>query len=119
MFAPGPALLESSARRHLQQLNIEFGEPALAAAATLPALSAQLDQHAAAVRDILEFGVEDSARIPLSVLLDGYVRGLLDHFAEADGIVAGPPRSWPEADWLQLRLAAICQYAAVEPTAAA
>ncbi|APE36810.1 hypothetical protein BOX37_25980 [Nocardia mangyaensis] len=112
MFAPGPALLESSARRQLQQLNTEFGEPAATAAAILPALSAQLDQHAAAVRDILEFGVEDSARIPLSILLAGYVRGLLDHFAEgADGFLAGAPQIWHEADWLQLRLAAVCQYA--------
>ncbi|MFE3321518.1 DUF6401 family natural product biosynthesis protein [Nocardia sp. NPDC059195] len=113
MFAPGPALLELSAQRQLQQLNTEFGAPAAAVAAVVPALSAQLDQHAAAVRDILALGVEDSARVPLIILLAGYVRGLLDHFAErADGFFAGAPDDWHAADWLQLRLAAVCAYAA-------
>lgn len=113
MFAPGSALLELSAQRQLQQLNTEFGAPAAAVAAMVPGLSAQLDQHAAAVRDILELGVEDSARVPLIILLAGYVRGLLDHFAErADGFFAGAPDSWHAADWLQLRLAAVCAYAA-------
>lgn len=109
MFAPGSTSLESSTRR-LHQLNIDYGVPAAAAATLLPALSAQLDQHAAAVRDILEFGVEESARIPLTVLLAGYADGLLDHVAETAGILAGPPQSWDSADWLQLRLAALCQH---------
>ncbi len=113
MFAPGPALLELSAQRQLQQLNTEFGAPAAAVAAVVPALSAQLDQHAAAVRDILVLGVDDSARVPMTILLAGYVRGLLDHFAErADGFFAGAPADWHDADWLQLRLAAVCAYAA-------
>ncbi|MFC8385219.1 DUF6401 family natural product biosynthesis protein [Nocardia sp. NPDC057272] len=113
MFAPGPALLELSAQRQLQQLNTEFGAPAAAVAAVVPGLSAQLDQHAAAVRDILDLGVDDSARVPLVILLAGYVRGLLDHFAErADGFFAGAPDNWHDADWLQLRLAAVCAYAA-------
>ncbi|MFD3746469.1 DUF6401 family natural product biosynthesis protein [Nocardia sp. NPDC058633] len=113
MFAPGPALLELSAQRQLHQLNVEFGAPAAAVAAAVPALSALLDQHAAAVRDILAVGVDDSARVPLTILLAGYARGLVDHFAErADGFCAGAPGNWHEADWLQLRLAAVCAYAA-------
>lgn len=112
MFAPGRALLETSAQRQLQQLHTEFGAPAATVAAVAPALSAQLDQHAAAVRDILDLGVEDSARVPLVILLAGYARGLVDHFAErADGFFAGAPDNWLEADWLQLRLAAVCAYA--------
>ncbi|TCJ99901.1 hypothetical protein DFR71_0886 [Nocardia alba] len=112
MFAPGPALLELSAQRQLQQLHAEFGAPAAAVAAVAPALSAQLDQHAAAVRDILDLGVDDAARVPRAILLAGYVSGLLDHFAELpDGFLAGAPDSWHAADWLQLRLAAVCAYA--------
>ncbi|MFE3543592.1 DUF6401 family natural product biosynthesis protein [Nocardia sp. NPDC059177] len=107
MFAPGHALLEFSARRHLHQLNTEFGAPAAAAAAMLPALGAELDQHAAAIRDILEFGVEDSARIPVNILLAGYARGLLDHGDEP----VTPPPTWHDADWLPLRLAAVCRHA--------
>ncbi|WP_336084498.1 DUF6401 family natural product biosynthesis protein [Nocardia sp. SSK8] len=107
MFSPGPALLEFSARRHLQQLNSEFGVPAVAAAVEVPALSAELDQHAAAVRDILDIGVEDSGRIPVTILLAGYVRGLIEHTEYP----VFPPLEWREADWLSLRVAAVCLYA--------
>ncbi|MFE7721699.1 DUF6401 family natural product biosynthesis protein [Nocardia rhizosphaerihabitans] len=114
MFTLSSALLEVSARRHLRQVNIEYGIPAAAAAAVQPAVLAQLDQHAAAVRDILEYGVDDSARIPISILLAGYVRGLLDQVGEGAGQFAGvPPQTWHDADWLQLRLAAVCRHAAV------
>ncbi|MFC4375536.1 DUF6401 family natural product biosynthesis protein [Nocardia halotolerans] len=112
MFTRGPALLEVSARRHLQQLNIEYGVPAATAATALPGVLAQLDQHAAAIRDILEFGVEDSAQIPVTILLAGYARGLLDQLAERAGQFAGvAPQTWHDADWLQLRLAAVCRHA--------
>ncbi|WP_040738720.1 DUF6401 family natural product biosynthesis protein [Nocardia tenerifensis] len=114
MFLFGPALLEVSARKILNRLHKTHGGPALAAAAELPALSAALDQHAAAVRDILELGVEGSARVPVSVLLAGYARGLLDHVREAaagHGTVSAAPSdldSWANADWVQLRLASVC-----------
>ncbi|MFC6014067.1 DUF6401 family natural product biosynthesis protein [Nocardia lasii] len=110
MFAPGHALLELSALRQLRQLNIDYGLPAATAAAENPALLAELDQHAAAVRDIIEYGVEDSDRIPRSILLAGYLGGLRDgagtEFADA-------PHCWREPDWLSLRLAAICRNAAL------
>ncbi|MBW0273247.1 hypothetical protein ATM97_24500 [Nocardia sp. MH4] len=109
MFAPGPALLELSARRNLRQLNTMYGVPAAAAAAQAPGLSAQLDQHGAAVRDILAFGVGGSARIPIAILLSGYARGLLDQVAEA--LLPAAPHSWHTADWWQLRLAAVCLHA--------
>ncbi len=114
VFSLGPALLEISARRHLRQLNIEYGVPAAAAAAQHPGVLAQLDQHAAAVRDILEYGVEEAARLPLAILLAGYVRGLLDQVvAERAGVFAGvAPQTWHDADWLQYRLAAVCRHAA-------
>lgn len=114
MFLLGPALLEVSARKILTRLHKTHGMPALAAAAELPALSAALDQHAAAVRDILELGVEGAARVPMSVLLAGYARGLLDHVREAaaehdmTSATPGDLGSWANADWLQLRLASVC-----------
>ncbi|MEU7214907.1 DUF6401 family natural product biosynthesis protein [Nocardia iowensis] len=122
MFLLGPALLEVSARKILNRLHKTHGVPALAAAAELPALSAALDQHAAAVRDILELGVEGAARVPVSVLLAGYARGLLDHVrevaAEHGAMTSSTPGdlgSWADADWVQLRLASVCLHASRQP----
>jgi hypothetical protein len=124
MFLLGPALLEVSARKILTRLHKTHGVPALAAAAELPALSAALDQHAAAVRDILELGVEDAAKVPASVLLAGYARGLVDQVREATAQEPEPGRqaltsaapgdlgSWANAGWVQLRLASVCLHAA-------
>ncbi|WP_194815438.1 DUF6401 family natural product biosynthesis protein [Nocardia sp. XZ_19_385] len=121
MFMLGPALLEVSARRIMNRLHDSHGEPALTAAAENPALSAVLDQHGAAIRDILDHGVEDSADVPPLLLLAGYVRGLLDQAREhqpataqdlaemiATPMTGLPPADWTEADWMQLRLAAVC-----------
>ncbi|WP_378733851.1 DUF6401 family natural product biosynthesis protein [Nocardia brasiliensis] len=122
MFLLGPALLEVSARKILNRLHKTHGVPALAAAAELPALSAALDQHAAAVRDILELGVEGAARVPVSVLLAGYARGLLDHVREVaaehgatTSTTPGDLGSWADADWVQLRLASVCLHASRQP----
>lgn len=124
MFLLGPALLEVSARKILNRLHKTHGVPALAAAAQLPALSAALDQHAAAVRDILEWGVEDAARVPANVLLAGYARGLLDQVREAavgaertplTSAAPGDLGAWAGADWLQLRLAGVCLHASRTP----
>ncbi|WP_067835589.1 DUF6401 family natural product biosynthesis protein [Nocardia lijiangensis] len=119
MFLLGPALLEVSARRLLNRLNTTHGAPARIAAAEFPVVSAALDQHAAAVRDILDFGVEDAGSVPAAVLLAGYARGLLDHAGPADAgtvpfVSAAPedPLGWVDADWLQLRLAGVCLHAA-------
>ncbi|WP_225725246.1 MULTISPECIES: DUF6401 family natural product biosynthesis protein [unclassified Nocardia] len=114
MFLLGPALLEVSAHRILTRLHRTHGVPALAAAAQMPALLARLDQHAAAVRDILAVGVPDSAKVPAGVLLAGYVRGLLDEARTGTGMGSAPSDldEWAEADWLQLRLAGVCLHAA-------
>ncbi|WP_253782797.1 DUF6401 family natural product biosynthesis protein [Nocardia amikacinitolerans] len=120
MFLLGPALLEVSARRMLNRLHTTHGVPARTAAAEFPAVSAALDQHAAAVRDILDFGIDGASSVPVEVLLAGYVRGLLDHVGEPD---AAPMTSeapadapgWVHADWLQMRLAGVCQYAGNQP----
>ncbi|MFI6868483.1 DUF6401 family natural product biosynthesis protein [Nocardia sp. NPDC050406] len=106
MFLLSSALLEVSARKTLKRLHGTHGVPARAAASEFPALSALVDQHAAAVRDILEMGVENSRAVAPTVLLAGYARGLL-----GDGLAPATPLDWRGADWLHLRLAAVCQLA--------
>ncbi|MEV0030567.1 DUF6401 family natural product biosynthesis protein [Nocardia sp. NPDC050793] len=111
MFLLGPALLEVSARRLLNRLHTTHGAGARTAAAEFPSVSAALDQHAAAVRDILDMGIEGASAVPATVLLAGYVRGLLDHAGPADPFVSAAPEDahgWLNADWLQLRLAGVC-----------
>ncbi|MEU2034924.1 DUF6401 family natural product biosynthesis protein [Nocardia amamiensis] len=132
MFLLGPSFLEASARRTLNRLHQTHGAPATAAAALLPALSAVLDQHAAAVRDILQHGVADSSDVPPAVLLAGYARGLLDQ-ARADraaergghgspdvpatrGTVPQDVHEWAGADWIHLRLAGVCLHGMRNPT---
>ncbi|MFD4402982.1 DUF6401 family natural product biosynthesis protein [Nocardia sp. NPDC058499] len=104
MFALGPRLFEISARRFLEGIYRTHGTPALAAAAALPGLSAELDQHAAAVRDILDLGVDSVERIPATVLLAGYIRGLLAELTDP----ITEPAEWATAGWLHLRLAGAC-----------
>lgn len=104
MFPLGTRSYEASARRFLEGIHRTHGEPALTAAAGLPGLSAELDQHAAAVRDILELGVDAPNRVPPTVLVAGYIRGLLD---ERTTPIA-PPAEWATAGWLHLRLAGAC-----------
>ncbi|MGO4616238.1 DUF6401 family natural product biosynthesis protein [Nocardia sp. 2YAB30] len=131
MFLIGPTLLEVSAQRILHRLHETYGVPALAAAAEIPALSAALDQHAAAVRDILRHGVPGASKVPAAVLLAGYARGLLDQVRETSaagpdidepsgvptmlGNAPGDLIGWAEADWAQLRLAGVCLHAMRRP----
>lgn len=105
----GSALLEVSARKTLKRLHRTHGVPARIAATEFPAVSALVDQHAAAVRDILEMGVENSRRVPVSVLLAGYARGLLGNGHDAPA--PADSHDWVGADWLHLRLAGVCELA--------
>ncbi len=102
--------LELSARRKLTRLHDQYGVAGLAAAASIPGLAAVVDQHAAAVRDILAFGVEGAAALPAVVLLAGYAAGLLDHAREHD-YRPELPSDWHGADWLIVRLVAVCAHA--------
>jgi hypothetical protein len=90
---------------HIASLMARLGEAGLAAAAALPGLLAQLDQHAAAVLDAL---CRDGR--PLAPLtLAGYAQGVRDA-AVARGWRA-PDASgldWTRADWAVLRLVAVC-----------
>jgi hypothetical protein len=103
-------MAEFSARRTLEGLQDRIGRPGLAAAATVPGLTAAVDQHAAAVRDILVGGVEGSATAAGVILLAGYARGLLDHArepVEAPAMLAG----WARVNWVTTRLLAVCDMA--------
>lgn len=118
-------LAERSARRHLRQLHEQIGRPGLRAAAAEPALAAAIDQHAAAVRDIvgearpsrccslsaLSTLPETPTAAPVAgrcVRLSAYARSLLDeHRCSAPGRPQPPDTRYPR-DWISLRLVAVC-----------
>jgi hypothetical protein len=97
------------AQRWLSGLMDQMGEAGLAAAAAVPALMAAVDQHAAGVRDILLLGVEGSTAAAGAVLLAGYAKGLLDQAGtDAGRLRAAVGDCWHRADWLTVRVLAIC-----------
>jgi hypothetical protein len=109
----GSAFAEFSARRALSQLHDQLGHAGLAAAAAIPGLGAAIDQHAAAVRDIVDVGVEDSAAVAGVVVLAGYARGMLDKARELGWRRSAPNHlaDWTRTDWLTARLLAVCALA--------
>lgn len=104
---------EFSARRTLDHLHDQIGTAGLAAAAAVPVLTAMVDQHAAAVRDILAVGVEGSSAVAGAVLLAGYARGLLDQGDRMGWRLSKPADlwDWAHTDWLTARLVAVCSLA--------
>jgi uncharacterized protein DUF6401 len=87
----------------------QVGDAGLAAATTVPALLAAVDQHAAGVRDILMLGVEGAAVAAGAVLLAGYAKGLLDQAGtDAGRLRATVGECWHHADWLTVRVLAVC-----------
>lgn len=110
---------ERDARRELVRLTDRIGAAGLAAAAMVPAVSAMVDQHCAAVRDILILGVEGSASTAGVVLLAGYARGLLDQArVDTAAVAAAVGGQWHRAEWLALRLVAVCALSRSEGWAA-
>lgn len=107
------AFAEFSARRALAQLQDQLGRAGLAAAAVIPGLSAAVDQHAAAVRDIVNLGVTDSATVAGAVVLAGYARGVLDKARELGWRLTAPSHlaDWTRTDWLTARLLGVCALA--------
>jgi Family of unknown function (DUF6401) len=102
------ALTEWRARRWLSTLSVRFWTDGLAVAAAVPGLAAAVDQHAAAVRDILRQG-PGGATLTDRVLLAGYGRGLLDRYdASMTQLCEHAAGRWTRADWLTLRLLAVC-----------
>lgn len=101
---PGRTVLEVT-RTHPQiaSLMARLGEVGLAAAAVLPGLLAELDQHVTAVREALG----RDGRPPATLALAGYAEGVRDA-AAARGWRAPDPHTldWTRADWAVLRLVA-------------
>jgi hypothetical protein len=89
----------------LDRLHRRIGAAGLTAAAAIPGLSAQVDQHAAELRDLL--GVR--GRRPTLTALASYADGLLDGAADRGW---QPPRhelaDWADADVVAVRLVALC-----------
>jgi hypothetical protein len=107
------ALTEWRARRWLGTLASRFGTDGLRVAAAVPRLGAAVDQHAAAVRDMLQRGAavadtDGDAQAARRVLLAGYARGLLDRSGLSIDDVRGRTPVWLDPDWLTLRLLAVC-----------
>lgn len=100
---------EFAARRKLAALQDQLAAGLLAASA-VPGLGAAVDQHSAAVRDIVTYGVEGSAAVAGVVLLAGYAAGLIDQAREF-GWGFASPADWSHADWITSRLLAVCSLA--------
>jgi hypothetical protein len=89
-----------AARGFMARLNELVGVVAVGAA---PGFVALVDQHSAAVRDIVEYGVEGAGAVAAVVLLAGYARGVLDQ-ARAHGW-----RFEHSTDWVTMRLVGVCE----------
>jgi hypothetical protein len=109
----GVRRLERSARRALDRLNEQLGAVGLMAVASAPALAAVVDQHAAAIRDILTLGVESDVPVEGTVLLAGYAQGVQDHVRERGWQLTVPndTAGWLTASWYHVRLLAVCALA--------
>jgi hypothetical protein len=118
------ALAEWSAHRLLRRLTETVGRPGLRAAAVEPALAALVDQHAAAVRDIVRDGLRPAGRGTVATLaparatangtvrLAAYARALQDEQRRSGASIVMPQDgTWRPTDWTTLRLLAICQIA--------
>lgn len=97
----------------LERLHEQMGTTGLLAVAAAPGLAAVVDQHAAAVRDILAVGVESGAAVAGVVLLAGYAQGVQDHVRERGWQLTVPADTtgWLQASWYHVRLLAVCSLA--------
>ncbi|GAA1826124.1 hypothetical protein HC028_25590 [Planosporangium flavigriseum] len=93
----------SASRELLRLLIDEVGTPGAAAMRRMPRLLAEVDQHAAEVRDALG----DGRTAPSTVALAGYTEGLI-HAAEEAGWEFPASIDWAVRDWRVVRLLAIC-----------
>ncbi len=102
----------AAARAALADLDRRVGIPGLAAVTRLPGLLAEVDQHAAALRDLLG----DAGHPPSPIGLAGYADGLRDMAGDLGWQVPGPEAvDWARAPWLLVRLVAVCQLATAPP----
>ncbi|GAA3722481.1 hypothetical protein HDA32_000850 [Spinactinospora alkalitolerans] len=86
----------------LARLSHDFGQFGLLEASASPGLTAELDQHSAAVRDSIQRDGAAVSRRSLAHYLRGFMDGCLERGWHSSG--AG-------YDWETLRLLAICQMA--------
>ncbi|WBB81475.1 DUF6401 family natural product biosynthesis protein [Micromonospora sp. WMMD882] len=101
-----------AAQATIAALTVSIGTAGLAAAARRPGLLAQVDQHAAAVRDSL-----DGDRRPLTLAaLAGYAEGVRAAALEHGWSPPTGPVDWSAPDWPLTRLLAVCALA--RPTCA-
>ncbi|MFG2057394.1 DUF6401 family natural product biosynthesis protein [Micromonospora sp. NPDC048930] len=96
-----------SARSTLTTLTAAVGTAGLAAATANPGLLAEVDQHAAAVRDSLH---GDSRPLTVAALA-GYAEGVRAAAREHGWAPPATPIDWSEPDWLLTRLLAVCALA--------
>lgn len=95
---------ERQARQELGELTHHLHRAGLSIGSLPPGLLADLDQHAAAIRDILRFS---GRRVGL-IELAAYARGAQDAASENGWCLPSPDNSVPAWDWVDLRLAAVC-----------
>ncbi|TWD84504.1 hypothetical protein FB561_5696 [Kribbella amoyensis] len=102
---------ESGARRELAALNLRL-RSALDLPAPSPWLQAAVDQHAAAIRDILTL----TSGVLGPIEIAGYANGVLDAAADWGWRF---PTSAVKPDWVIIRLLAACSLASQPSTAIA
>lgn len=117
------AVHEWSAHRVLRRLMDAVGRPGLRAAALEPGLAALVDQHAAAVRDIVrdprpaarsQVATLAPTRTSTCIRLAAYARSLQDEQRRSGASIAmQQDGTWRPTDWTTLRLIAICQVSGV------
>lgn len=104
---------ERQARQELGELTHHLHRAGLSIGALAPGLLARVDQHAAAVRDILLFSGGRMGPIELA----GYARGIRDAATESGWSVLTPDEDGgADWGWVDLRLAAVCLLARAEPS---
>ena len=107
------AWMEWAARRYLRRLGEQVGAAGLAVATGVPGVMAAVDQHSAAVRDIVTQGAAGPPAEATAVLLAGYARGVLDHARRKGWRLQVPMAldAWCRADWMTMRLVSVCSLA--------
>jgi hypothetical protein len=96
-----------NARVALLTLMDSVGDTGLAVAGAAPGLLATVDQHAAAVRDSLRGDLRPLTEVGLA----GYAHGIREAAQEHGWREPADPVDWTRADWVQIRLLAICALA--------
>jgi hypothetical protein len=99
-------LVASAADVALERLQRLVGSAGFAAMSRCPGLLAEVDQHAAEVREALG---EEPGQVPAPVRLAAYADGVVDtaagHGWQPDEAIDA---DWPRASWPLVRLLAVC-----------